>query len=309
MPNQTVAEMLIIHRDNQGIQGALNDFRQQIDNTMGFGEQLLGQLKDSLGEEESVLPILFSFRHILEMLNSVGILVGHTQLTSARMLLRSALEVQMGLGYILEDKAQDKAQRDRRAMAFMLYYIKDRIKEYEQSDPSTEAGKRFRTKMSKDKLFGGANFPDSKIGKAQPAHARVVQELQARLNRKEYSDVVRDYDNLKKKPRNWYNLYDKITNLGALADHLGIPRHYETMYRPWSEVQHGTYIIPRHWILAINIDEDIRIVRDAFDVVNDALTIAYYSFSAVLTLLPEAIRGFNEWHSKVGEFYRTYSTL
>jgi hypothetical protein len=181
------------------------------------------------------LPITLLFLHGLELTDAieVEVLLAQSVVTPADLQLRALFEAVIQLEWLLKE---DTA---RRAFAYQLFDVYDRLRFYRGEIPSTDEGKK-RNKAFNDDIWTGAM---KRPQMADPAGA--MTNLERLLNKPGYKEAAEEYErmsNLKPKPRrprHWYAKYDGPGNIEALAGKVGRPMHYEIVYRLWSSPVHG----------------------------------------------------------------------
>ena len=96
----------------------------------------------SINEDTSAIPLLY--RHSIALLDGLITIVQLPSVEVMRITMRSFFEAKCSLEYILADNTTD------RAIAYQTKHIMGRIKEYQQMDPSTFAGKEFAAKWKNE---------------------------------------------------------------------------------------------------------------------------------------------------------------
>jgi len=200
--------------------------RAVIDHGVGVFERCSQTAPDG----DANLGVLMPFHHALEMLDGVEVLLDSSCVVAARTSLRSAFEASLGLRYVLE------SDFEQRALAYVVADLKERIRWYEEMDPDTEAGQRFREVMGVSEETSDFPFPT-------PDHCRAQSEnLSEMLDEDGFKDISEEYDataERRKRPP-WYSLFGGPANLRELAVHMGEGDSYLVLYRTWSRTTHGT---------------------------------------------------------------------
>src|SRR5205809_932897 len=98
------------------------------------------------GDADEGLPIMMSNLHVIEMADGIEILLGSSSVHPAKLLLRSMLEGTLSIQYIL------RADSKRRSFAWLVARAHRRLSAYEAMSPHTQAGKEFRSLLTKDEL-------------------------------------------------------------------------------------------------------------------------------------------------------------
>ncbi len=189
------------------------------------------------GDDEN-LAILFIYRHFLEMVDGVSILVAESAPAPAALLLRAMLESLLAIDYLTQDRAQTRS----RALAYLYQVEINRKRFYLSQDATTPQGKTFR-----DLVAGDRDSP--KWESADPAELAVyIQEIDDLLSTPDYQKIAEEYKRTKKKVGrypNWYSLNDGPRNIAQLAKLLNRGAAYALLYREWSERTHSADAIDR----------------------------------------------------------------
>ncbi len=175
------------------------------------------------------LAILMQLHHVLEMLDGVEVLLESSCVVAARAPLRSAFEASLGLRYVLQ------SDLDRRAMAYLVADLKERIRWYEEMDPETDVGRQFRKDMGVSEATSDFPFPAPEHCRSRAANLRTL------MKREDFSPISAEYDAVAKKRRwpPWYSLFGGPRNLRELAVQLGEGDDYLILYRTWSRTTHA----------------------------------------------------------------------
>lgn len=187
--------------------------------------------ESAIGVADEHLPLLISYLHVIEMTDGIEVLVSQSCPIPAIPLLRSSFEALLTIDYILE------ADYRRRAFAWLVCYVRERLSQYEMLDPSHQKGKEFLSTFAADEV--------SKYMKLPPFNnlAQAIQNLQSLLtNNPDYQVADCEYQSLKSKRKrkpNWYSLFGGPSNLRDLARNLSRGAQYEILYRSWSRITHA----------------------------------------------------------------------
>ena len=226
-------------------EATLLPFADGIRECVNFGTHIMKWCAESKAwKDERILPVLLSFRHALELLDSVSILIRFGLADPCKILLRCLFETCMAIEYILQEDTE------RRSMSFLVWHIRRKIKTWMQNLSDSKEQKQICALLKKDSI--AYNF---KIPSINDVSQR-ISKLEAMLDDPLYQEAVKEYDRIrtkeKKHPKYWFNLFDGPKNTIELANHLDHPGLYEILYRSWSGPIHGTGII----------DENIRFESD-----------------------------------------------
>lgn len=295
---QPIENLVTRQSDNKFLNDLLINFSVGIEEAVNFGSHILKwDLEYSNGGDEQ-LPIELSFRHFLELIDAISVLVKHSSIDPSKLLLRGALESYFGLEYIL------KKDTFNRSMAFMVCHVHKNLKFYKKLDISSEQGQQFQAILNNDKTVGGMTIPkELQINAA-------ISNLESLLLRPEYQNAEQEFirlKNLKIKNPPWYRLFNGPKTIQGLAEELEMSALYEVLYRYWSGPVHGVDIIQGK-ISALKDNStgivQIRYPKDAQSVTAYAVTLSLKVFSAFIKhRIPHKSKEYQEWYKTQREFY------
>jgi hypothetical protein len=172
-----------------------------------------------------------------EAIDGVSVLARSGSAKNCSQPLRTALEVQLSLEYILEHKDT----YERRCLAYEFYHLRDKLRWAQRCDPTSPVGKQLRAELAGDQLAGVFDVTGVDL-------AREARDLEERMNSPRYADVQVELARMKAgklKDGGWFSLWDGPKNVRGLALHLKKGAMYEALYRAWSSVTHGEGAIKR----------------------------------------------------------------
>ena len=231
MPTQPALELLPEATDNPHVARVLRTFSDGIRETFSFGTHVLKWCAEAGrgGDETSELWLLF--RHALELLDSIAILVRQSSVEPCKALLRCLLEVLYFAEYIL------RADTTRRAKCLLVWDIRNTLNHYECMAPTTQRGKQLR------QIVGKGRYGKRVVLREPPELQERIRNLQILLAKPEYAEVDAEYERLRAaRMRNpaWYALFGGPTKVESLAAKVGLSDTYEILYRHWSGTVHAT---------------------------------------------------------------------
>lgn len=183
------------------------------------------------GTQEEAYPVLASYVHLIQMVDSIEVLISNSCAAPAELLLRSSFEGKLTIEYILEKRSRSK----KRAYAWLGKYLIDNIELHERFSPNHPKSKEFEAIYNNDQLRETGEFP------FLPEISEVIDKMKKNLNKPEYAEVYAEYQKRRKQTRHpeWYSLYNGPKNLRELAQHLHQGVIYEILYRSWSKMSHA----------------------------------------------------------------------
>jgi hypothetical protein len=242
------------------------------------------------GDDENLM-ILFTYRHLLEMLDSVLIQIAECSPAPAALQLRAMFEALLTLEYVTSDKSKTR----QRALAYLYQVERQRRTFYLTLDPNTPEGKTLLEYISSDpysKDFKPAQVPDL---------AERLKEIDDLVDTPDLQVIANEYrrtrKTLKRQPH-WYSLYDGPTSIKDLARLLKRGASYAILYKEWSERTHSVDAIDRS-LTHDSSGPSARPLRDATELnysVDFAITFAIAASRCLIgTYRPDEEPAFSNW--------------
>ncbi|QKZ13614.1 DUF5677 domain-containing protein [Spirosoma sp. KUDC1026] len=205
-----------------------------IDHFVDFGSNVLKWDTEVRRTDAYNTPVIMSFRHFLELVDSISILVKQSSIDPCKLILRGILETYISLSYMLEKDTED------RGMAFLVWHVHQQIKAWQRTDADSEMGKQIRSNLSKDQHVKNLIVP------TDPRAKKKIEALEALLREPAYQKAEEEYQRLRRlKEKNppWYRFFNGYSSIEELAKHLNCIGIYDVVYRRWSGPVHGTDVI------------------------------------------------------------------
>ncbi len=178
------------------------------------------------GAPDEAFPVLASYLHIIQMTDSIDVLISNGCGAPTGLLLRSSFEARLAILYILERHSKN------RAIAWIVKNLLDQI----------DSLNSFRSLLSEGTERSGGYATLSRMGVPPPVVSlESVQTLEENLKRPEYAEVYSEYERLKRSGRRnpeWYSLFKGPHNLRELARHVRQDQIYDSLYPSWSRMSH-----------------------------------------------------------------------
>ena len=157
-------------------------------NVVDRGVRLLERCTQPAPAGDHNLGIMMPFLHLLEMLDSAEVLLDQSCVVGSTPCLRSGFEALCAIKWVLADVGT-------RALTYVAGDLKERVKWFEQMDPDTAAGRRFRSALGESQGELSALFPDRQVARSQ------AERLRQTLNREDYRAISEEYDRLASRRR------------------------------------------------------------------------------------------------------------
>lgn len=283
----------------------LTDWSSYIDETVAFGSHILDWVGQSgkLGGNKEI-PLIMTFRNILELMDSISILFRHSSIEPCKNLLRSILESIFVIEYIIKDNSEQRCYN------YLTGHYKRKLNIYKKLDPTSEQGKQFRAELKDDELAGGMTIPNI------PNLDKMIANIESILNRSEFSSSLAEYNRLKQISRgnpNWFSFFGGPKNIIELARYLKLLGLYNVLYRQFSNNVHGMDVIDRRISAGTPGETLITQIRAPFE----AQTIFQLTLSFALRIykkfvgyyIPEKKEDLAKWYiSEIREKYNEISS-
>jgi len=274
-----------------------------IDETINFGTHIFEWFEESVaGKGDEAAPIAMSFKHLLEMLDSVSVLVRNSIIEPTKSQLRSALEAAMAIAWILQEDSEC------RAMAFMVWNVHEELKWYQRLDEQTLQGKEFKQKLKGTSVENVQSPPSVKLKKARKSLETLLTEPKYRVAEEEYQKLRGQ----RIKNPSWYRLFDGPQNIEQLAARVEMTEWYELLYRQWSGVVHATDLLAGKvkFSEGKTYIQKMRCPDDAETVYTFTISIALKIYEYILKcFIPSKVQVFVDWYaSEVRDLYMKISS-
>lgn len=269
-----------------------------IDQFVDFGSNVLQWDAEVKRIEQYNAPIMLSFRHFLELLDSTSILVKQSSIDPCKLQLRGMLETYLSLSYMLEKDTP------KRSMAFLVWHIHQQIKTLQKGDAESQMGKEFRAKLKKDKYTKHLAVPSDPNAKER------IAAREALLKDSVHQEAEAEYQRLRstgEKDPAWYRFYGGPKSMVELADKLYYMALYDLLYRKWSGPVHGTDVIAGKTSIAPDGTTEIwqlRTYKDVQHVGQWALNLSLMMFEFYVDKrIPERKDDYRKWYLTIQEPY------
>ena len=235
MPTEPIKEVCPETAGDAKVMEILGRLSEGVQECVRFGTHVAKWCMDNpVWKDERSLPVLLSFRHALELLESISVLIRYGLADPCKILLRCFFETCLYIEFLLGDST------GQRAMSFLVCHAKRKIKSYLQMMPDSPERKEFMAALKKDSINIHMN---NVVIDGIPQR---IQNLEQLLAKPEYREVVEEYEHVRKNDRRrpeWYHLFEGPQNIEQLSDQLGHSGKYEILYRLWSRATHGLDLI------------------------------------------------------------------
>lgn len=226
----------------------------------------------------------FLYLHMIEMTDSIEILMSNSIVNAAIPLARSSFEALLSIEYILKENTE------LRALAWEAEFMRKELHLYKSYNPSTPEGQNLRNILQNDRFIGIAN------PKYPPKFDEFIKNYEARLNLPKFQPIQQEFNRVKallnRKSPDWYQLFgpkapDKTPNtLYELAKHVERPAMYAVFYKEWSSIHHA-HNPARFALTTENKTQAIRPLRDPTQMELISASSINFLVTATMSLLSE----------------------
>lgn len=206
-----------------------------IDEIVAFGSHILKWIGDSrkLGGDEEI-PLIMTFRNVIELVDSIAILLRESSIDPCKLQLRAILESLLVIKFITEKDAK------LRALNYLVCHYHQKLDLYKKLDSKTPQGKQFQTELKRGQYGSKMQFPNI------PNLKKAIDNLENLLKKPHYVQSETEYQRLKKKKKGkpvWYEFFGGPKSIIELADYLNLIDMYNILYRQFSRSIHGQDVI------------------------------------------------------------------
>ena len=173
------------------------------------------------------------YRHVLEMTDSIEVLVSNGCAAAADPPLRSSFEALMSIEYILEPGAAYIA----RSLSWLAAHARRRLRSYRNLLGTSPEKSKFLKAILEDKTV--VDFPPL----PQEEIKAGIDRMEHLLAREQFNDIQAEFSRGKGE-QEWFQLFDGPADRRELARHLGRTAQYDILYRRWSTSAHANDFFP-----------------------------------------------------------------
>lgn len=197
---------------------------------VNYSTNLFARCEKSLGGVNGTpAAIIHLYYHAIQMADGIEVLLSSACFAASAPLLRSLLETDLYLKYML----MDASQFDVRSTAWYVDSCLNQKQFFEGLDESTLRGKQIMERFAVDSFDEG----DFEIPIDKTTVGQIIKGLDQLLERPRLADVVSLFRS--QKVKKWYQVNNGPRNLEQLAKRIGRPKIYEFIYRGESEIAHA----------------------------------------------------------------------
>jgi hypothetical protein len=292
---------LIPDSENDKIKPQLIFLHNLISDSIKVGEEIIDWDLQENNDGDEILPAILLYREILEIADATSILISKSSVEPCKILLRSLVEINYSLEYLLSGDINLKSQ------CFLVWQANKTLKFCDQFDLEKQTGKQSKNNFSKDK--SGVNvdkyFVSEKLNQARKSANSII-------NLESYKTANEEYKLCKKKLKSnfsWYSMFDGPRNIEDLANRLNNQLSYQILYRVFSSNVHGSGQIQGKLLPNENGTANLASIRLPFQAqmitqhICNTLLSSHQTF--IKARIPNKLQNFNKWYL---EKYRTNYT-
>lgn len=226
---------------SENVQVELDKMSAVLDRSVCVGSNLVDWWFENPGTEKMptrTLVLITLHSTILSNADAISILLRNRSAEASKPLLRSMLESQLYLEWVLRDESGDMAR------AYLVLARKKELQLINSNDPESSDYKSTAGKLKPDDNFFSLDALGPHLTKQMKA--KLEEQLAAPEAEKILENLASHKDKSAKKA--WYALDGGPTSVESLARELGYGGFYERLYRPLSSNTHGsdsdTFVFP-----------------------------------------------------------------
>jgi len=290
-PNQFLGREI-----NPEVAKLLKQLSDVINKLPEFGAEIIKWDFERTAGGDYLLPGILFLRNFIGLIDAISILIRNSSVEPCGALLRTALETQFNLEYLLS------GDQKRKAYCFLVWNTHRNIKLYKKVDGESEQFRQLKSKYAKDRFLKVMD-PIILDDLVKP----LMVNAEDLLNLPDYKPIEEEYKRTSSIIRNpnWFSLYDGPKNIEELAAKSNFSGLYEGLYRSWSNTVHGTDIIQGK----VSHDQQKRaeIIQIRFP--KDAQSMTLHCFNISIPIFrtfvenrtPQRLEDFNKWHLKISK--------
>jgi hypothetical protein len=255
MPTEPWADFIPRAFSSEVEEELLKDLSDLCSEVVNFGSLIVRRITQMqvVGDEYLVATMLF--RHGLELIDSVSILIQHSSIDPCKLQLRGVFETLLYLEWMTKERFEYRGR------AYVLHRVHKDVQLIDKLDINTSLGKAFYADIYKDSDAKNVTF------EVPLDHYRDIKTRL--LNSKSYQPIEDEYQRILREsgspPKNWYAMFPGMEpppkNIEQLASKLGRNGWYAFLYRHWSTSTHASDVISGKMGEGASIYQ-IRFVKD-----------------------------------------------
>jgi hypothetical protein len=302
MPTKPINEFIPREIDNPDLKRILEHLSSLIEEVVNRSSHIFRWGIDSIKGGDENMPAFLMFRHIFELIDSISVLIRSSAVEPCNILLRSLFESYLNFEYLFEKDFKS------RGMDFVVWYRHNEIKNLRRYDPKDEMYAQYEKLKARDKI--SKEIPAGPV----PSVVERMDSIKKIFELPSYKGSVEEYQRLKaaskgKAPKHWYSMHDGPKDVCQLADRLDFPAQYETLYRSWSELVHGTDILKDKITLEAPGVVSFSSLRMPSEAPNAAIMAIALGLAAIRIFtehyIPERAKKNADWyHSEIDDPYK-----
>ncbi|HVP13481.1 MAG TPA: DUF5677 domain-containing protein [Phycisphaerae bacterium] len=272
------------------LQPGIDRVTGMMERCVNYGTHLVVKC-DQAGRQKDVLPVVMLGLHVVELLDSISVLIRNRCVDPAKILLRSEMEGMFGIEYMARSDSVRKARQ------YLVVHAHKRIDSYKRFDPTTKAGKQLQAQLNKDSTFHNLETVCFDTGAN-------IANLEKMLTRPEYAEVEAEWQRLRGQKSGqiwWHSLFSGPNRIEELAATVGEHALYQLLYRFYSGESHATNALD-----SLHVTQDqrpeyqpLRYPLEAPTVAQIAVSMALRTYRALIDMLvPDENQSYADWYTR-----------
>ena len=282
---------LILNRELEPeLRLTLSKFSAFLDQTVDFGVKILEYETLRTREGDANIICLMLLRNILELGDSISILLKQSSIDPSKILIRSLIENSLQIQYLKDDNFEN------RGLAYAFCQTKKKEIQIKKMIENTDSNNQFERDLISDRII--------------KSFSAELNQINLKNQLKNYTDIVNsdhykvingEFLKIKGKARtNWFELFDGPKNIRDLSKSLGLLSLYEMFFKRYSSNVHIDDTFSGKVFQNSNGGTDIiqmRYFKDAQIVTLDSFLILQQFYIEYLSKREIKMQNeFKEWH-------------
>jgi hypothetical protein len=287
-------EEVIPRKLPENVEQQLAKFAIILEEVVNFGSNVVDWDKfPKIDGDHNITPTML-FRHFLDLIDAISVLVYKGSGDSMKLQARAALEVMFYIEYLFEKDTID------RSMAFLVEDAVRLIRATKKLIPNNEAGKAQHKKFEDESVL--KSFRELKDFTELEKFVESKEKLLSMPQYKKAYEELKRLESIGEKNPKWYRYFNGPKNIEQLAKYLKQSTMYDIIYRNWSGSVHGTDI----YLGKLSTDgkgktyiTQIRFAKDVQDIVLWSMLSSINVFRTyTVNRIPEKINHLVKWYQE-----------
>ena len=142
MPTKPYLDFIPRDVHETDFQEILDEYSSVLEELVNFASHVAKWCTEKIHGGDELAPVMLSFRHIIELIDAISVLIKSACIEPCKILLRAVLESVLNVNYIFEKDTE------KRGMAFMTCCLHQEINNLRKLNPKDSMYKQFMAKKA-----------------------------------------------------------------------------------------------------------------------------------------------------------------